>query len=262
MLKPTSADIRETVLKVIQDLQPKNPTGGESLQQQLVLNEVAKRLEITYQADLQLAVLVLWNDLFRTGYLGWGLNLNNPNPPFFHVTERGRRALERLSRDPGNPAGYLKHLFSIGTLNPVAQSYLVEGLECFVGGLHKAAAVMLGASAESIVLEVRDTTVQRITSLGSSLPKPLLDWKLKTVLDALNGFLGSKTSQMPRDLRDQFDSYWPAFTQQIRATRNDAGHPVSVDPVTPDGVHASFMVFPELSRLATRLNEWIAKELK
>jgi hypothetical protein len=34
-----------------------------------------------------------------------GVNLSNPNPPFFHFTERGRRALERLSRDPEIPPG-------------------------------------------------------------------------------------------------------------------------------------------------------------
>lgn len=210
------------VLTVVREQQPKNPIDG-SLQQGTVLNEVARRLGIVNDPDQEQAVLTLWNDLFRTGYLAWGLNLNNPNAPFFHVTERGRRALERLSRDPGNPAGYLKHLSSIGKLNPVAQSYLLEGLDCFVAGLHKAAAVMLGSAAESIVLEVRDTTVQRITALGSSPPKALIDWKLKSVLDGLNMFLGSKASQMPKDLREGFESYWPAFTRrfELPATMQD-----------------------------------------
>ena len=69
-------------------------------------------------------------DLFRTGYFAWGLNLSNPDPPFFHFTDRGRRALERLSRDPGNPAGYLQYLASVAKLNPIASSYLGEGLDC------------------------------------------------------------------------------------------------------------------------------------
>src|SRR5437764_1457117 len=137
MPNPNSADIREVILAVIRDLQPKERTGA-SLQQGSVLIEVANRLGIWHNPDLELAILTLWNDLFRTGYLAWGLNLTNPNAPFFHVTDRGRQALERLSRDPGNPAGYLKHLFSMASLGPVAHSYLTEGLECFGGGLHKA----------------------------------------------------------------------------------------------------------------------------
>ena len=28
-------------------------------------------------------LLTLWHDLFRTGYLAWGHNLQNADPPFF-----------------------------------------------------------------------------------------------------------------------------------------------------------------------------------
>jgi hypothetical protein len=34
------------------------------------------------------------------------------------------------------------------------------------------------------------------------------------------------------------------------------GHPVSVDPVTPDTVHASLLIFPELATLAEALFQW------
>lgn len=237
-------------------MQPKGPLDG-SLQSGLVLSETAKRLGITRNADLELALLTLWNDLFRTGYLSWGFNLNNPDPPFFHISDPGRRALARLSRDPGNPAGYLAHLYSAAKLNAVAQSYLGEALACFAAGLHKAAAVMLGAAAESIILELRDEVVTRLAAIGASVPKSLQDWRVKTVLDGLNDALTSRMAQMPYELRTEFEAYWPAFTQQIRATRNDAGHPSSVDPVAPDAVHASFLVFPELARTATRLLEWV-----
>ena len=41
-----------------------------------------------------------------------------------------------------------------------------------------------------------------------------------------------------------------------------AGSSMSVDPVTEDGVHASFLVFPELARLSTNLAIWISANLK
>lgn len=254
------ADIRETLLKVVHDMQPKGRLDG-SLQQGSVLNEAARRLNINHNAEQELAVLTLWGDLFRTGYLAWGFNLSNPNPPFFHITDRGRRALERLSRDPGNPAGYLAHLYSIAVLNPVAQSYLNEGLACFSAGLHKAAAVMLGAASESMILEIRDTVQSRLTALGAHMPKGLRDWRAKTIADALNEILSARLTQMPHELRTEFEAFWPAFTQQVRAIRNDAGHPSSVDPVAPDAVHASFLVFPEVARTATRLLQWISQNL-
>jgi hypothetical protein len=66
---------------------------------------------------------------------------------------------------------------------------------------------------------------------------------------------------MKRELRESFEAYWSAFAQEIRAVRNDAGHPTSVDPVTSDTVHASLLVFPELARLASGLSRWVADEL-
>jgi hypothetical protein len=51
-----------------------------------------------------------------------------------------------------------------------------------------------------------------------------------------------------------------AFTHQIRTAGNDAGHPVSVDPVTPDEVHASLLIFPQLAALASQLKDWITSD--
>ena len=90
-----------------------------------------------------------WYALFNTGYLSWGHNLSNNSPPFCHVTARGKEALETLSRDPSNPAGYLAHLRKLAPLNAVAWSYLEEGINCYVVGHFKAAAVLLGAATES-----------------------------------------------------------------------------------------------------------------
>ena len=102
----------------------------------------------------------------------------------------------------------------------------------------------------------------KLQSLGHSAPSKLSDWRIKIVLDALYAYLESKKSDFPRGLREEFEAYWNAFGQQIRTTRNDAGHPTSVDPVTEDSVHASFLIFPEQAALSKKLNEWILNELK
>ena len=85
---------------------------------------------------------------------------------------------------------------------------------------------------------------------------------MKTVLDALHGLIESKKGTLPKELREEFEAYWLVFAQQIRSTRNDAGHPSSVDPVTEEAVHASFLVFPELARLTTNLGSWITGNFK
>lgn len=221
-----------------------------------MLPEAAERLGIRHKPDAEEALLTEFGDLFRTGYLTWGMNLANPSPPFCHVTELGRRALKNLSRDSANPDGYLAHLASIAPVSPLALSYLRESLSCFVADLPKAGAVMVGAAAESLVLEFRDPLVARFAQLGKAPPTKLTDWKVKMVVDSVYALLVQHKSAVPR--WDAVEGYWPAFIQQIRAARNEAGHPSSIDPVTIDTVHASLLIFPELARLAAELRAWAA----
>lgn len=260
MAQPVRPSIREVLLA---EIKAQEPTGysGPTLQQTSVLDAVARKLGANQNPTLEQAILTQWGELFRTGLLAWGLNLSNPNAPFFHLTERGRQALQNVTRDPSNPAGYLRHLASVATLEPVAMSYLTEGLECYVAGLFKAAAVMVGGAAESVILDLRNVTVQKLTLLRKPVPRDLEDWRIKTVSDALRSFFEGHAAQFIRELREPFEAYWSAFAQQIRTTRNDAGHPMSVDPVTPDTVHASLLIFPELARLANSLSRWVSDDL-
>jgi hypothetical protein len=174
MPQPTTIDIRGLLLAEIKAQEPKDQFGP-TLQQGSVLDAIARTFGQHRGQDLEQAILTQWNELFRTGLLAWGLNLSNPNPPFFHLTERGRQALANLTRDPSNPAGYLRHLASIATLDPIAMSYLTEGLECYVAGLFKASAVMIGCASERVILSLRDVAVQKLTALGKTIPREYLN---------------------------------------------------------------------------------------
>jgi hypothetical protein len=252
----TVSSIREVLVSEIKAQEPKSAIDGP-LQQSSVLEAAARKLPGCNEQ----AILTQWGELFRTGSIAWGLNLSNPDPPFFHLTERGHQALANATRDPSNPAGYLRHVASIATLDPVSMSYLAEALDCYAAGFFKAAAVMVGAAAESIILELRDAAVKKLAALGHHTPKSMEAWQIKTVSDGLRAFFEAHGAQMQRELREPFEAYWSAFAQQIRAARNDAGHPTSVDPVTPDTVHASLLIYPELVRLANSLSVWVEKDL-
>lgn len=249
-------ELRRTVLEVIEEL-------GESdkfhLQSGSVLQKSAERLGIRGNFEEEQALLTFFGDLFRIGYMAWGCNLANASPPFCHITDRGRQSLARRSRDPANPDGYLAHLHRVGSLNPVAESYIREALSTFGSGCPKATAVMVGAAAESIILAIRDALTTRLDALSESTPKKLTDWRVKPILDAIESLLTAQKKNMPSDLFAAFESYWPAFTQQIRVARNAAGHPTSIDPVEEDTVQASLLIFPELVKLATELETWITK---
>ncbi len=252
-------DIRAVLLSVIEELQPRSP-GDANLQTTSVLEKAATKLKARGNPELEQAILTQWHELFRTGYLAWGYNMPNPSPPFFHVTKQGRRALAQLSRDPGNPDGYLAHVRSVSELGEIAQSYLEEGLSCFVGGLFKASAVMVGAATESIVLHLRDSVVEFLKLTGEDVPKGLNDWKLKQVLSALENFFDDNKKKFNARLRENYEAYWTAFTRQIRSVRNDAGHPTSINPITSDAVHGTLLIFPEVAKLGTALEGWLNNE--
>ncbi|BBI99514.1 hypothetical protein FGKAn22_12070 [Ferrigenium kumadai] len=261
MTPPTALNIRETLLRAIEEQSPRSPIDS-SLQSGSILQAAARALGAAFNTELEQALLTQWHELFRTGYLAWGFNIANPNPPFCHVTDRGRAALERLSHDPANPSGYLRHLNSAAHLNPVATSYISEALDCYVSSSHKAAAVMVGAAAESLVIELRDLLLERLRSADQTLPRNLDDWRVKTILNSLRSYFDSVQRQFPEKLREEYESYWSAFTQQIRATRNEAGHPTSVQPIEPEAVHASLLIFPELAKLANKLRDWVATNVR
>jgi hypothetical protein len=203
------------------------------------------------------AILTCWHDLMRTGLIAWGHDLMNLDPPNCHLTERGRAVLKHLSRDPSNPDGYLEHLRSRAALSPMAAGYVDEALQAYQSACFKAAAVMIGAASECLVLELRDALVTKLKALGKTPPKKLEGWQVKQVLDALQQLIQAAAGGMPAKLREAFGANWPAFVQQIRAARNDAGHPSSIDPITPETVHAALLIFPELAGLAAELKTWV-----
>lgn len=258
---PSPSEIRATLLEIIDELRPREGSIG-NLQSNSILRRTAERLGIRRDIAEEQKVLTEWASLFNTGYLAWGHDLNNESPPFCHLTQRGDAALVQVSRDPANPDGYMAHLEAEAALSDIARSYLLEALSCYTSGLHKSAAVMLGCASERIILDLKDSVVAGINSAGQQVPNILQDWRIKKVLDGLRTYIEQNKKSLPRDLRENYESYWAAFTQQIRVVRNDVGHPNSIEPVNPETVHAGFLVFPSVAHLANQLKLWAEGDLK
>ncbi|MFV9689742.1 MAG: hypothetical protein ACNY01_02105 [Desulfobacteria bacterium] len=254
-MKQTDMDIRNTLLTVIEEQSSKGRADA-TFQTNSILGEASKRLNARNNHEIEEAILTQWHDLFRTGYLAWGYNLANPNPPFFHLTSQGKNALAIVGRDPANPEGYLRYLYSASQLNPISKSYLEEGLNCYVSALYKSAAVMVGAASEALINELRDTVKSRLEMSDQKIPRNLSTWRAKETLLGLKAVFEDKGRNMPYSLKEEYESYWSAFTQQIRVARNDAGHPQSIEPIKQETVHASLLIFPELAKLSNNLLKW------
>ncbi len=81
--------------------------------------------------------------------------------------------------------------------------------------------------------------------------------RIERVLDVLQKLLAAEKASMPKALFEALEAYWPALTQQIRVTRNEAGHCSSIDSVGEDAVLGSLLIFPELLKRSAKLETWI-----
>lgn len=75
---------RKTLMSIARDCIARGP--GFS-QERVILRNAGDALQLSSIEDQQ-HLLTAWHDLFRDGYLSWGYNIDNPNAPFFHITQR------------------------------------------------------------------------------------------------------------------------------------------------------------------------------
>jgi hypothetical protein len=233
--------------------------AGTAAQEPPVLRDIRSATRGRDPSVTDRQILEAWHELFRTGVLVPGIDLNNPHLPFFHVSERGRRSATELSRDPANPIGYMAFLKQRANIDESTESYISEALRAFNAECVRAAAVMVGCGAECLLLTLRDDMAKRYSSKGGSPPKALMDWKWKTVSDALYQELTANKSSLDRQLWDKLEAYWPAMIGQIRIARNDSGHPGAVSAVTLETVHSNLLMFPAVAELIASLREWVMK---
>jgi hypothetical protein len=254
------ATLRKLILEVIAERSKVNNQNAVATND--TLGEVRKRLypgpARTTNLELEQAALTIWHDLLIGGYMAFGIDLNNCDPGWCHLTERGRQALKHLSRDPLNPDGYLEYLRQRAKLSPIALSYVEEALKTYAAGCWKATVVMIGAAAERLALDLREAILAKMHSLGKKPSAQLNDWKVKTFLAAIDKVLSPRRKDMPSKLAQRFEVNWLALASQIRIARNEAGHPTDTDPVSPESVQGAMLQFPELAATTTDLIEWVA----
>jgi len=261
------ARLRRTLLEVVNDF---SRQSGNKMQSGSIIAETSKRLGIPAQnRDLQEAIMTYFNDLYHSGQIGFGTSGQGGqlNPEFCFVTPRGRETLKHLSRDPHNPDGYLEYLLSQAAISPIAESYVKEALQTYEAHCYKATAVMIGAAAERLVLDLGDAIKQRLTQLTKPANKKLEDRSVKKVFDEIRLVIsGGMDRQLnaQRDpelvkLKEAFEYYWPSIAHEIRAARNEAGHPSSIDPVEPENVDGALRIFPLHARIVRQLIGFVGK---
>lgn len=115
------------------------------------------------RGDQSILLEAIWG-LIIQGLLVPGLDDSNQGWPFLRLTEYGARCVAEDRILPHDPDDYLREFQTIiPSADTTIVEYLTESLQCYIHGLYRAGAVMLGGASEKAVLLLLESYNNSIT---------------------------------------------------------------------------------------------------
>jgi hypothetical protein len=202
---------------------------------------------------------VFWQ-LVVEGVLSPGMDSNNIELPWFHVTRYGQEVLKAGPANPHDPTDYLRRIHDkIPQADQTVLVYLSESLNSFRHGDRVASTVMLGIAAERVFLLLCESLAAALTSpaeqkafgkiLGSFPMNPKLQWvhqKMQSV----------KGPGFPENANIMVT----AIYDLVRNQRNELGHPRDKPPaVSQEDAFVNLQVFPRYYQTAEEVRTFLAR---
>jgi hypothetical protein len=209
--------------------------------------------------ERSLMMEVVWS-LIIQGILIPGLNDSNQGWPFLRLTEYGTKCIREDRILPHDPDGFLRDFHrEVQNADATVVEYLTESLQCYIHGLHRSSAVMLGGASEQAILLLIESCGNSIAdqsarnTFNSKVAKATSIFRKFEVFE--QRFSGLK-QRMPRELIDNVDSLLRGVFDLIRGSRNDAGHPAIGSSVGRDAVYSHLRLFTPYCRRIGDLIAW------
>jgi hypothetical protein len=204
---------------------------------------------------------VIWS-LIVQGVLVPGLDDSNPTLPFIRLTEYGKRCVEEDRLLPHDPDGYLREFQkALPGADTTILEYLTESLQCYIHGLHRSSAVMLGAASEQAILLLIDSCADSIADVPTrerfkaDVDKASSMFRKYEIFDKRFSIV---KIGMPKDLTNNVDSLLRGVFDLIRNSRNDAGHPARGAEVNRDAIYSHLRLFVPYCERIYELIEWFS----
>ena len=211
------------------------------------------------RGDRSVILEVIWS-LIVQGILVPGLDDSNEGLPFLRLTEYGKCCVKEDRILPHDPDGYLRELQNaIPNADQAVIEYVTESLQCFIHGLNRSAAVMLGGASEKaalLLIEAFSASIgdeARRQRFESEIDRAQTIYRKYELFD--KQFSTIKKS-IPKTLSENIDSLLRGVFDLIRNSRNDAGHPATGTPVDRDVVNAHLRLFIPYCKRIYGLISW------
>ena len=210
--------------------------------------------------DETLIMEVVWS-LIIQGILVPGINDSNPNLPFIRLTEYGRRCVAEERFLPHDPDGYLREFqIAVPGVDTVILEYLTESLQCYVHGLNRAAAVMLGAASEQAALLLFESFAGSLSPQNGERFRSAIDKATSTYrkYEIFERHFSPVKDRLDPNLTHNLDSMIRGVFDLIRNSRNDAGHPASGVEVSRDAIYSQLRLFVPYCKRIYQLISWFS----
>ena len=217
------------------------------------------------QAGRRKLNFLIWETFWQfvvEGIVAPGMNAENLQLPWFHVTSYGRQVLNSAEPQPYDPIGYLATLrVKIERPDETVMAYLAESLATFGRGNQVASSVMLGIAAERVFLLVCTSLSDALSNSGERKDflrllerfpmKPKLDWVLKKIQHI--------EKQGSLELPDNVTTVLLSVYDLMRCQRNELGHPREAPPrIDRQDAFTNLQVFARFYAVAERVRSLLA----
>lgn len=202
---------------------------------------------------------VIWG-LIIEGVYTPGAGMEDPNLPFLHATEYGRKCFEAGELTAHDPDDYLRRLKTVcPSIDDITLLYTGEALDTFLVGKLLAATVMIGVAAENMLLRLVAAVQSALDTpeRQAKFEKATMGKKAKTQHDEILSRLKSPFTPLPAEIEAVLTQQIDGIYDLIRRTRNEAGHPTG-RRMERDETHALLLLFPTYCKTVHDLMEWLA----
>jgi hypothetical protein len=194
------------------------------------------------RADFRRLRETIWA-LISEGVMVVGADDSNESWPWVSLTEYGEHYVRDQRVTPHDRSAYMTKIREIAELDDIEERYVGQALEAFARNLPDAAAVMIGAASEHLlVLAVSD-----IADKDASAPpevRQALDGPALGMLKVARAYFLQRQAQLPRDLRETLETNFLGIAALVRAARNDGGHP-DLPSVDRERSFVALQLFPD-----------------
>jgi hypothetical protein len=235
-LKIPTDDLRRLILMALKDGSNNFERICEniaklSIQKKIVpvAPEVIREINSLDGVDVEAIRDIIW-DLIIERILNPGLNDNNPDWPWFSLTDYGERVVNSTTPVLHDREGYLAYIQKeTPNIDPVILTYLDESLHTYRLNIRLSSAITLGCASEKVMLLL-------IESYKNSLVNPteknrfIKDTDGQFILTQFRALRNWFSRKATRINREDPDITLLGIFEMIRHTRNDSGHPTGYVP--------------------------------